>query len=792
MLTNRERLRRRQSQPAMLALHRALSRLKSTLTVMNTGAHPDDEQSGMLALMSFEMGMRVIIACSTRGEGGQNTLGPERTGALGVLRSREMEEAARALGADVVWLGHGPNDPVHDFGFSKSGPDTLARWGKDRIIERLVRAYRQERPDIVIPTFLDVPGQHGHHRAMTEAAETAIALAADPAAYPDHFAEGLTPWQVAKYYLPAWSGGGDTYDDELPPPPATVRVTAATIDPVSGASYDMLGHFSHGNHASQNMGFWKPVPQTSWPLHLKLGGGTESDIRAHLPATVGEIADLVGDSAANALRDAQAAIDSAIAAFPHGPTIVQALLDARTSLRAAVLTVQEAARFGHRLARKEAEIDAALTLAAGLAITAWVEPVNLSPGSEGMLNVAIERGQASNIAIEAQAASYISVDGPAAGDPIVRIPIRVSYDAPIANAYRPDFRALGGNGPISVEFTATISGQAVRVPVDLEESVQIVPSASVELNPDVLIAPLSGAGSTQTISVRSDAALDRVAIVSGAGISANPTVGGFNVTIPSNRPAGLHTLPALVDGAQAFAVTPIAYPHVGRTHFVKPQALGVLSLDLTLPKSRIGYVGGGSDRVGLWLKRMGADVSELDADALAGDLSGFDTIVVGTFAFGTRPDLALSTKRLHHWVAEGGHLVTLYHRPSDGWSPDSTPPRRLVIGSPSLRWRVTNPNAEVTFLIPEHKLLAGPNAIGPADFAGWDKERGLYFASDWDAAYEPLLSMHDEDEQPLKGSLVSGAIGKGRHTHTSLVLHHQLDKLVPGAFRILANLVQPA
>ncbi|KKC39725.1 hypothetical protein WH87_06160 [Devosia epidermidihirudinis] len=793
MLTNRERLGRRQSQPAMLALQRALSRLRSTLTVMNTGAHPDDEQSGMLALMSFNMGMRVIIACSTRGEGGQNTLGPERTGALGVVRSREMEEAARELGADVVWLGHGPNDPVHDFGFSKSGPDTLARWGKDRTIERLVRAYRQERPDIVIPTFLDVPGQHGHHRAMTEAAETAIALAADPTAYPEHFAEGLTTWQVAKYYLPAWSGGGNGYyDDEVPPPPTTVSVTASEVDPVTGASYDMIGQFSHGRHASQNMGFWRPVPQTSWPLNLKLGGGAENDIRARLPATLGEIADLVGDTAANALRDAQRSIDSAIAAFPHGAAIIPALLEAKAKLRDAVLSEEESAQFAHRIARKESEIDAALALAAGLAVTAWVEPVNLSPGSEGMLNVAIEQGQASDIAVQAVTISAISVDGPASGDTLIRIPIRVANDAPIANAYLPDFWSLGGNGAVSVALTATVSGQTIRIPVDLEEAVQIVPPASVELNPDVLIAPLSAGGSTKAVRVRTDAALDRVSIAPQDGITASPIGGGLNVSIPAGLPAGLHTLPALIDGTQAYAVTPIAYPHIGRTHFVKPQVLDVLSLDLSLPTSRIGYVGGGSDRVGLWLNRMGADVTELDAAALAGDLSGFDTIVIGTFAFGTRPDLAAATPRLHRWVEAGGHLVTLYHRPTDGWSPDSTPPRRLVIGSPSLRWRVTNPNAAVDVLEPGHKLLTGPNVITQADFDGWDKERGLYFASDWDAPYQPLLAMNDADEQPLRGSLVSAPVGKGRHTHTALVLHHQLDKLVPGAFRILANLVQPA
>jgi hypothetical protein len=143
-------------------------------------------------------------------------------------------------------------------------------------------------------------------------------------------------------------------------------------------------------------------------------------------------------------------------------------------------------------------------------------------------------------------------------------------------------------------------------------------------------------------------------------------------------------------------------------------------------------------------------------------------------------------------VEKGGHLVTLYHRPSDGWDPERTPPRRLVVGSPSLRWRVTDPAAEVDVLAPGHKLLTGPNRITAADWAGWDKERGLYFASDWDKAYEPLLALHDAGEKPLRGALLSAAIGKGRHTHVALVLHHQMDRLVPGAFRLMANLVQPA
>jgi hypothetical protein len=134
--------------------------------------------------------------------------------------------------------------------------------------------------------------------------------------------------------------------------------------------------------------------------------------------------------------------------------------------------------------------------------------------------------------------------------------------------------------------------------------------------------------------------------------------------------------------------------------------------------------------------------------------------------------------------------VTLYHRPWDGWDPDTIPPRRLEIGQPSLRWRVTDENAEVAHLVPAHPLLNAPNRIGPEDWEGWVKERGLYFARSWDAAYVPLLRMGDPGESH-DGALLSADIGAGRHVHTSLVLHTQMENLVPGAFRLMANLVAP-
>jgi hypothetical protein len=184
------------------------------------------------------------------------------------------------------------------------------------------------------------------------------------------------------------------------------------------------------------------------------------------------------------------------------------------------------------------------------------------------------------------------------------------------------------------------------------------------------------------------------------------------------------------------------------------------------------------------------DVTPLTNDDLQSDaqLAKFDSIVIGIFAMKFRDGLAEQMPRLHRWVAEGGTLLTLYHRPWDNWDKDATAPEMLEIGQPSLRWRVTDENAKVTHL-QDHPVLSHPNQITVADWDGWHKERGLYFAKSWGAAYTPLLEMSDPDEAPHRGALLTADIGTGRHTHCALILHHQMESLVPGAFRLMANLL---
>jgi LmbE family N-acetylglucosaminyl deacetylase len=802
MLTDHERIARQQGEPALLRLQRALSRLKSVLTYMNTGAHPDDEHSGLLAALRFHYGMRIVVACATRGEGGQNAVGPERGAALGVLRSREMEASARAIDASIVWLGHGPDDPIHDFGFSKSGEDTLARWGERRVIERLVRAYRIERPDIVSPTFLDVPGQHGHHRAMTRAAIEAFALAADPAAFPEHFAEGLQPWQVAKLYLPAWSGAGTSYDDEEPPPPETVAVEPPRRDQATGATYAQIGEWSRARHRSQGMGTWRDEGRTRWPLHLLLStrtvAGPERSIEDGLPRDLAALAEQpsLPASVRDALLEAQAFVDAAIAAFPYGDAITRTALQAARWIDAAreACPPEWLSQLDHRLACKSRELDMLLFEAQGIVARAAATPSRLAPGGAAAIDVFVDAG-AAPVAVEFVSNSVAETGRSVAGG-TTRIAVEAPAESAPTHPYPPSFDPLGGNGEAALRLTVDLEGRSVTRFLDLEEPLLVLPEFSLRFDPGALIVNLVQPRRERRVAVvlePPETERSMLAFEPPEGWTVATEADAIRVTPPSDlAPSRIVIRPTLA-GRPVHAVARIGSAPGGVAYLHRPAELPVLALEACLPeRARIGYAGGGTDRVDAWLARLGLDVVDLDAGRLAGDLSDLTTIVVGIFAFGTRQDLRAAAGRLRTWVEAGGHLVTLYHRPSDGWDPDTVPPRRLRIGLPSLRWRVTDPSAPVRVLTPDHPLLTRPNRIGPDDWARWDKERGLYFVSERDEAYVPLLSMNDPGEAPLDGALVSARIGQGRHTHAGLALHHQLDQLVPGAFRILANLVQPA
>ncbi|GAB5445741.1 PIG-L family deacetylase [Gymnodinialimonas sp.] len=743
--------------PLIARVWRAMAGLRSVVGFMNTGAHPDDETTAMLAALWLRDGVNLSYACSTRGEGGQNDIGTEAGPDLGALRTAEMEGAADVLDMVQYWHGQSADDTITDFRFSKSGTETMAIWGRERLMTRFVEIIRTERPDIICPTFLDIPGQHGHHRAMTEAAMAVVAAAADPA-----FECELPPWQVSKLYLPAFSGAGGSYDDEVPPPPATVTVAAKGRDPVLGMSYERIGQWSRQFHRTQGMGHWVPAGrERDWPLHLAWSnvGDDSGAVTDNLPQTLADIG----------LEAEQGLVDATLDAFPKFDVMARIGAEAYAALTWASVPEVHA----HRLERKRLQMARLLHLVASVSARALPDRVATLPGDSVDVAIEVTGGAAVEL-----------LPGP--GMDVVAGGLRIADDAPPSDSYPDTFDPLVPRRP-AVRVTAPIHGVDVSVEVTLERPVLVLPTPLADVAEERAILNLRRPARTVQVGVAAEGARFDLP----EGFEQERQADGVTLIVPEDAAEGLHMLPVMIGNTPARTAKLLEHDHISPTLSHRPAVFSLRLADVALPEGRVAYIGAGNDRVADALRAVGMDVTDLsDADlANAAPFEGFAAVLVGVFAYRFRPALGPLVGKLNAWVAAGGTLVTLYHRPGDNWDPGATPPAPIEIGSPSLRWRITDAEAEVTVLQPDHPVFAGPNPIGPEDWAGWQKERGLYFAKTWSDVYQPLLRMADPDEAPLDGGLLVGNIGKGWHAHVALNLHHQLAHLVPGAYRLMANLL---
>ena len=831
MTPDQQRIFQQAAGSAITRLWDALVPLRSVNSFLQTGAHPDDETSRLLARLAKGDGVRVAYACGVRGEGGQNDIGRELRNSLGVVRTREMEAAAKVLDMELYWLNEEYDGAIFDFGFSKSADETFEYWGRERTIERLVRVIRTTRPDAVAPTFLDVGGQHGHHRAITVATLEAFRLAGDAAAFPEHAAAGLAPWQAKKLYLPAWSGGGGSYDDETPPPNATVSIEVGTFDPVHGATYAQMAQWSRAYHRTQGMGRWVDPGPDSVPLHrlecVVDVPVAESGLFDGLPNTVADLAALADDGVvAPALARADAAIGEAFAAFPDNAGVAAAVHDALGAVRQAAAGIDElpaavADELRHRVAAKERQLTQASLRACLVVGSLRLDDSELVAGGATTARLMAYNGGSvvlSDVSLAVAGEDGWRVTGAGAetallapgADLAVTAEVAVGTEIPAFFPYRFGGAAGVDGAPVWGVVRYALGDVAVAHTIAPDEVVAVLPPVSYGMTPDRVIINLNEPVAEISLDVGAVNTTDGkvaqgLALAAPAGWRVTPgaaevvlaargeaTSTTFGLVPPAGLAPGRTVIRVEADGTAGQQVEAIDRPHIRKTYRVTPIEVQIEALRVTVPRVRVGYVGAGVDRVDHWLRQLGVTVDALDDAALAtGDLGGYDTIIVGVFAFGSRPGLAAASGRLHDYVENGGNLVTLYHRPWDNWDPERTPPRFLKVGRPSLRWRVTDADAAVSVLALDHPLLNAPNAIGADDWAGWVKERGLYFAADWADDYVPLLAMADPGEAPLNGSLLAADIGRGRHVHTALILHYQMEFLVPGAYRLMANLIAP-
>ena len=784
-------------------------------------AHPDDENTALLAYLSRGRKVRTGYLSLTRGEGGQNLIGAEQGDALGLIRTEELLAARRIDGAEQFFTR------AVDFGFTKTPEETFEKWGREKILSDVVWVVRRFRPDVIILRFSGTPRDgHGQHQVSAILGKEAFTAAADPKRFPEQM-QWVQPWQAKRLM---WNPGAFTKEqrEEVEKMPNRIVVDPGDYNPILGHSYAEIAGMSRSLHRSQGMGAAERKGSAKDFLVTQSGPVATHDIFDGIDITWNRIPG--GSAVGNLLAEAARSFN------PENPDrIVPLLLKAQKAMASLPKPLPE---------EKQKELSEAIALCSGLWLDATADKYAVTPGGELKFDAtALSRDhlavQVKSIDIEGiapavskakfgevlpfnepQAFAFAATIGehqafsqpywlvePKQGDTYTipnQLEVGLPENPPLFKAHfhlRIESEDVEVVRPVAYRYIERAQGELTR-PVIVEPPIALQWSEAAILFPQ-------GAAKMAELQVKANIpkAAGEVRIQTPAGwqISAKSehfklvdageqSAISFQLTPPSGDAQGVLQASAQVgDQSIATEMETISYPHIPPQVLFPPATAKLVRADVRLLPKTIGYVVGAGDEVPQALQQLGADVIMLGPDELAsGSLSRFDAIVTGVRAYNVRPDLRANQSRLMDYVKNGGTLVVQYNV-ADGQNPFGGATTLLAnIGPYPLTTgpeRVTVEEAPVQFPDPSSPLLHKPNEITEHDFDGWIQERGLYFASKWDDHYQPLFEMHDPGQKPQTGSTLYTRYGKGAYVFTALSWFRELPAGVPGAFRIFANLL---
>jgi LmbE family N-acetylglucosaminyl deacetylase len=807
--------------PAILQQMRSFNTMGSVLYI---AAHPDDENTQVITYLARGRGYRTAYLSLTRGEGGQNLLGPQLGDALGVARTQELLAARRLDGGRQYFTR------AKDFGYSKNSEETLSVWDRKGVLADIVRVIREFRPDVIITRFSPKPAPtHGHHTASAVLAVEAFRLAADPAAFPEQLHE-LRPWQARRIVHNVGLGAAVANPSagmavagspaDVPDGPGVVKVEVGGRDPVSGESFASIAARSRGMHKTQGFGNSGPP--------VKEGSRIEPFVL------------LAGDAAMNDLLDG---VDTTWNRVPGGAAIARSIDEAiaKFSAQDAAARVPALLAVRRRLAAlpadlivsdKREQLDRIIQACLGLKVDTVLDRPEVVPGETLKLrHTAVVRSRipvrwtavrypsahrAINKAVELRPNQPVvretSQVVPATTPPSQPYWLRTEGSAGLFDVDDPSLIGRAENpATFPLEYVFDVGGQTLVIagepmsaadPADpgLRRRLEVIAPVSLRFIAGVrLFAP----GAARPVTVELTAARARasgtVQLDAPAGWTVTPASQPFRLAAPGEHarftftvtaPAQLATAPlgasVEINGRRFNQQrVEVRYDHLPLQLLQPPARAKAVSIKLETRGRHVGYLPGAGDAVAAALEQMGYEVTSLTgADLTPERLRGLDAVVIGIRLFNVRTDLAERLPALFAYVEAGGTVVAQYNT-LDGLREGWLAPFHLRLS----RNRVTDEHAPVTILAPEHPVLTTPNRITAADFEGWVQERGLYFPDQWDERFTAILASGDADETPLKGGLLVARHGKGHFVYTSLAWFRQLPEAVPGAYRLFANLV---
>ncbi|HEU4471812.1 MAG TPA: PIG-L family deacetylase [Flavisolibacter sp.] len=773
-------------------------------SVLYIAAHPDDENTRLLTYLSKDKLYRTGYLSLTRGDGGQNLIGDEQGIALGLIRTQELLAARRVDGAEQFFTR------AFDFGYSKTPAETFAKWDKEKILADVVWVIRKFQPDVIITRFPTTgEGGHGHHTGSAILANEAFSAAADPNRFPEQL-RYVKAWQ-AKRIL--WNSFGASTQTDI------FKLDVGGFNPVLGRSYGEIAAESRSQHKSQGFGVASSRGEAFEQFRTTGGTPPVQDLMDSVNTSWSRVPGAQGTE-----RMVASLIDSF--SFERPYRSVPGLIKLYTAIRQLP--------DGYWKTQKIAEVRTLIEQASGIWLECYASQPYVAQGDSLRLNFWVNDRAAigirldgigvetfdSSFALRLQPNRNFSFSREVSLFPATPITQPYWLQKPMREGYfdiadqmqvgQPDvepsltafFRLTILNEeflisrPVRYKFTDQVKGEQ-------NQPLTVVPAVSVYAHPELLLLKKS---EQEQKALRVQATANKV-------IDYNQAL--IQVELPADKRSGSHgkgllnkgqslnhdftlkagefardpvrALPSIkIDTAPVnnLALANIRYDHIPYINYFYTDWVKLVPVDLQTKGRRIGYITGAGDRVPEALEQMGYEVTLLTEKEMERvDLKSFDAVLSGVRAFNTNEWMSRYHEKLMKYVEGGGNYIVQYSQANNLRAKMGPYPFSLSSK------RITDENAPVSFLVPDHPILNYPNKIGPDDFKGWVQERSIYHAGSLDANYQPILRMSDPGEQPDDGALVVSRYGKGYFTYTGLAFFRQLPSGVPGAYRLLANLI---
>jgi len=802
--------------PNSSEIYESIQKLNFLGSVLYVAAHPDDENTRLISYMSNHVKARTAYLSMTRGDGGQNLIGPEIRELLGVIRTQELLAARGIDGGEQLFTR------ANDFGYSKHPDETLAIWDKDKVLSDVVMAIRKFKPDVIINRFdhRRAGRTHGHHTSSALLSMEAFDMVNDASAFSEQL-KNLETWQPKRlFFNTGWWFYGSQENFAKADKSNMISLDVGVYYPLKGLSNNELASMASSQHLCQ--GFGRVTSRGSQQEYIEF---------------------LKGDPLTNS-NNVFEGIDTSWNRIEGGKVIGEILNSIESSfnftdpsshlpdLMKAYGLLQNV-KDEHWKQIKTQELKDIIQSCAGLYLEASANTPTTATNNSVEINMEVLNRSTADIQLKSYkittAASSSEKDLVLQSNKrenlkeTISIPNQLKSTTPYwlnekgtLGMYEVADKKLIGlpETPRSVRvlFNLEINKQPITITKDvvyryskpdkgeLYRPFEIVPEASAKIADKVYIFETDQQKDIEvTISAGKDNVIGFASMNHPEGWSVYPAKQKvdiankgesqnliFTVIPPKFQSEGYLSPVVNIEGKEyTKEIVEIDYNHIPFQTILLPSESKIVRLDIQKRGENIGYIEGAGDVVPESLKQIGYNVVTIAPDDISAEsLSRFDAIVVGIRAYNIVSELKFKQKFLFDFVEQGGNMIVQYNT-SRRTVTDDIAPYALKLS----RDRVTDENAEVRFLNPEHTLMNFPNKITQDDFKGWVQERGLYFPNEWAEEFTPILSLNDKGEDPKDGSLLVAKFGKGHYIYTGLSFFREFPAGVSGAYRLFANML---